>query len=219
MRVYHTAAYIPDNLYDRINESNTSTKNTSGESANQTKETNSSSGYRITFSNDLSIARIQEAMGLNPTGKLKLKDLETVAEDRKDFVSLTLKQTLQSLGINPDQDISLSLGAENKIGVSGDFPEKAELEEALNENKEFTKAFMQLTANQSVLDYVSQLQQSVQNPAVSLVDYYNSDTDFNDLLSLASEYKRLKSNNFMGTLLDLSSSETPYTYIYDEKGE
>ncbi len=179
MRINTTSAYIADNLYDKINEPNSAVKNLSGESANQTNETGStSSDYRNTFSSGLSTARIQEAMGLNPTGKLKLNELESVAEERKDFVSSTLSQTMQSLGIDPDKKISLSLDAGGTISVSGDFTEKAMLEQTLNENEEFTRAFKQLTANQSVLNYVSELQQSVQKSTASLMDYYNSDTDF-----------------------------------------
>ncbi len=216
MRINTASAYMADNLYDRKIESN-SAANLSGESANQTNETGStSSDYRITFSSGLSTARIQEAMGLNPTGKLKLKDLEAVAEGKKDFVSSTLSQTMQSLGIDPDKEISLSMAADGTISVSGDFTGKELLEQTLNENQEFTRAFKQLTLNQSVLDYVSGLQQSVQKSSASLMDYYNSDTGLNDLLSIASEYKSLKSgNNIMETILDLSS-QTPYTYTYNE---
>lgn len=216
MRVNTTSAYTTDNLYDRINESNSAANNLSGESANRKKETGStSSDYRITFSSGLSTARIQEAMGLNPTGKLKLNELEAVAGERKDFVSSTLSQTMQALGMDPDKKVSLSLDADGTISVSGDFTGKEILEEILNENQEFTSAFKQLTVNQSVIDYVSELQQSVQKSTASLMDYYNSDADLNDLLSIASEYKSLKSGSTMETLLDLSS-QTPYTYAYNE---
>ena len=215
MRVDITSAYAADNMFGQVNESSGDVKNLSSESANQTQETGTSSDYRITFSKGLSTARIQEAMGLNPTGKLKLGEIEAVAEDREDFVSSTLSRTLQALGIDPDADISLALDADGNISVSGDFAGKEILEETLNENEEFTRAFKQLTVNQSVLDYVSELRQSVQMSTGSLMDYYNSDADLNDLLSIASEYKKLKSGNVMETLLDLSSGNA-FTYVYNE---
>ena len=220
MSITSTAAYTANSYYDLISESTSSTKNVSTGSASETAEIASSSEDSVTFSSDLSMAQIQEALGLEPTGKLKLNDLETVAEHREEFVSLTLVQTMESLGIDPDQEFTLYLGSDNEIYVSGDFAGKDELQEALNENEDFSTAFLQLTANRSILDYVSELQDSVQNSAASLMDYLDSDTDLNDLLSLAAEYKSIKSSsNMMGTLLDLSASQTPYTYIYDGRTE
>jgi antitoxin component of MazEF toxin-antitoxin module len=138
-----------------------------------------------------------------------------VAQDRKESVSLTLTQTMQSLGIELDQEVSLSVDSEDKIRISGDFPEKSTLEEVLNENEELTTAFKQLSANQSMLDYISQLQHNAQKTTTNLADYFKADTDFNDLLSLADKYESLKSSdNRMGTLLGLSSSQNPYSYTY-----
>lgn len=215
MSVTPMATYVADNLYYRINASAIATKTGDSEPTSQTKETNTTSGDRVTFSNDLSIAQTREAIGLNPTGKLKLKDLEEVAQDRKESVSLTLTQTMQSLGIELDQEISLSVDSEDKIRISGDFPEKSTLEEVLNENEELTTAFKQLSANQSMLDYISQLQHNAQKTTTNLADYFKADTDFNDLLSLADKYESLKSSdNSMGTLLGLSSSQNPYSYTY-----
>lgn len=220
MSVTPAGTYLTDNYYSRFNSSSIYRNASEADPENQKKETVSSSGDRITFSAGLSAARTREAMGLNPTGKLKLSDLEAAAEEREEFVSLTLTQTMLLLGINPDQEVSLSLGADNKIYVSGDFSEKAELEEALNENENFTTAFKQLNANRSILDYVSELQYSARNTEANLIDHYNSDMDLDDLLSIAAEYKSIKSgSNIMETLLGLSSSQSPHTYTYNEKTE
>ncbi len=221
MSVSPAATYTTSSYYDLITDSASSTKSSSTGSSNQSEESgSSSSGYTVSFSSDLSMARIQEALGLEPTGKLKLKELETVSEDREEFVSSTLAQTMESLGIDPDQEFTVYLGSENEIYISGDFAGKDELEDALNENEDFTKAFTQLTANQSILDYITELQSSVQNKSASLMDYMDSDSDLNDLLSLAAEYKSIKSSsNMMGTLLDLSTSETPYSYAYSSDTE
>ena len=222
MSVTPMATYVADNLYYRINASAVTTKTEDSESTSQTVESNSTSGDRVTFSNDLSIAQTREAIGLNPTGALKLKDLEEVAQDRKESVALILTQTMQSLGIDLNQEISLSMDSEDKIRISGDFQEKSILEEVLNENEEVTTAFKQLSANQSMLDYISQLQHNVQNTTANLADYFKSDTDFNDLLSLADKYESLKSSgNSMGTLLGLSTRQNPYffTYAPDDNAE
>jgi len=215
MSVASLATYVADNLYYRINASAVATENTADETTSQTKEANSTSEDRVTFSAGLSLAQTREAMGLNPTGKLKLKDLEDLAQDRKDFISGTLTQAIQSLGIKLDEEISLSMDSTNNIGISGDFPEKSELEEVLNENEAFTTAFKQLSANKSILDHISQLQRNVQSIQANIVDYFSSDTDFNDLLDLADKYESLKkSDNKMKTLLDLSCAQYPYSYKY-----
>jgi hypothetical protein len=218
MSVAATTSYVANNLYYRINASTTETQTASGESADQTTETSSASGDRVTFSKDLTAAQTREAMGLNPTGKLRLKDLEEVAQDREAAVSTTLAQTMQSLGIELDEEISLSVDSNGGIQISGDFPEKSDLEDALNEDEEFTTAFSQLSANQSILDHISQLQNSAQNFQASIVDYFgsDSDSDISDLLSLADEIETIKSgDNRMGTLLNLSSSRTPFSYTYN----
>jgi hypothetical protein len=215
MSVTPMATYVADNLYSKINSSTVATETTADETKSQTKEANSTSEDRVTFSAGLSLAQTRESIGLNPTGKLKLKDLENVVQDRKDFVSATLTQTIQSLGIKLDQEISLSMDSKNNIIISGDFHEKSELEDVLNENENFTTAFKQLSANQSILDQISQLQSNVQNIQVNIIDYFSSDTDFNNLLALADEYESLKdSDNKMKSFLDLSCTQHPYSYTY-----
>jgi hypothetical protein len=220
LSVTPTTTYVANNPYYQINTTASATKTGAGESTRQTKETDSASGDRVTFSKDLCTARTREAMGLNPTGKLKLKDFETVAEDRRELVSSTLTQTMKSLGIELDQEISFSVDSKNKILISGDFPEKSKLEEALNEDEEFTTALTQLSANQSILDYVSQLRYSTQDIRANMANFFNSDTASDDLNALVAKYESLKSSdNSMQTLLSLSSSQNPYSYTYtpDEK--
>ena len=217
MSIASATAYTANSHYDLISSSTSSTKNTSTLSTNEINESGSSSEDSVTFSRDLSMARIQEALGLEPTGKLKLKELETVAENREEFVALTIELAMETLGIDPDQEFSVYLDSENEIYLSGDFSERGMLEEALNDNEDFSTAFMQLTANKGILGYISELQDSVQNNTASLMDYFESDADLNDLLSLATEYNSIRtSSNMMETLLDLSSSETSYTYTYNE---
>jgi hypothetical protein len=217
MSVTSMATYGADNLYYKINASNIAKETTADETTSQIKEDNSTSEDRVTFSVGLSLAQTREAIGLKPTGKLKLKDLEDVVQDRKDFISATLTQTIQSQGIKLDEEFSISMDSTNNICISGDFPGKSELEEALNENEEFTTAFKQLSANQSFLDHISQLQSNVKSIQVNIVNYFNSDTNFNNLLALADKFESLKdSDNKMKTLLDLSCTECPYSYTYTQ---
>ena len=209
------ATYVADNPYYRIYTSARATESITDETASRAKEANFTSEDRVTFSADLSLAQTREAIGLNPTGKLKLKDIEDVAQDREDYVSVTLTQTIQSLGIKLDEEIRLSIDSKDNVSISGNFPGKLELEEALNENEKFTTAFKQLSANQSILDHISHLQSNVQNIQANLSDYFNSDTEFDDLLALADKYESIKnSDNKMRTLLNLSGTQHPYSYTY-----
>jgi hypothetical protein len=172
----------------------------------------SKTGDTVTLSSEVTTARTREYFGLAPTGRLTLADFKTAASDQEESVKTMLASAMEKLGIDPDQEISLSLDDGGDITIEEDFAGKSELEDALNEDETFVQAFSGLSANNEVLDYVK----SLQTNSVSLVDYINSDTNDEDLMSLAAKYSALKSGgSAIETLWSLSRSETPYTYTYN----
>lgn len=204
-------AYNTRNLYYTPSES------LSGETAiNRDADSKNAAGTpavnsdKVTISKDVAIARTRESLGLNPTGRLILGDVETVAADQKQIVESTLSSLRESLGIAEDQQITLSLDQDSAITIKESFTGKKELENALNEDGEFYQAFTRLSGAEEFLGYTK----SLQTNSVSLADFMNSDVSLDDIFSLASRYSTLKSSdNPLGTLLALSKAEMPYTFV------
>jgi hypothetical protein len=198
-------AYAGSNLSEQID---------TGASSSSKKETGSTgkTGDTITLSPEVATARAKEYLGLPPTGRLSLTDFETAASDQKDRVDTILAFALEKLGIDPDQTISLSLDSDNDIVIEEDFEGKSELEDALNDEDDFMKAFRGLSANNEVLDYVDSFQMNTG----TLLDYMNPDTSEEYLTSLVAKQSILKSGgNSMETVWQLSRMETSYTYTYN----
>jgi hypothetical protein len=169
---------------------------------------------KVTLSKGVATARTREAMGLAPTGRLKLGDIETAAENQEEIVQSKLNALINDLGVDENQKISFSLDAKNNIAITEKFPQKAEMEKALNEDVGFSLAFNRLSANNEILDYTKDLQ----TRRFSLVDMMNSnsDSDWNNILSLASDYSKIKSsNNSLESLLGISKNEKPYTFTHE----
>lgn len=216
MNTITNTTYAANNYYYTTNDSASVEAADTGQTSEKEEEHRVLSGDRVTFSSDLAMAKTREALGLRPSGKLKIKDFESVVEGREEIVKTKLAKIMETLGIDPDQQVSLSVDEKYNIRVSEKFPQKSDLEDALNDDEEFTLAFKQLSANQSILDYKSQLQ----TRQASLMDYLNSDADVNDLLASAAKYEEIKySNNKMETLMGLSQSKAPYTFVYNPATE
>jgi len=199
------------NLYSYANSNLSDQLDTTASSTNE-KETVSTARTEdsVTLSSEISTARTREYFGLQPTGRLSMADLKSAITDQKDTVSQTLSSVMQELGIDTNQAISLSLDDNNNIVVEGnDFPGKSELEDALNEDDTFVQAFRGLSANNEVIDYISSLQTNQK----SLLNYMNSDSNDEDLLTLAAKYSSINSGKgSIETLWSMGRNETPYTY-------
>lgn len=168
----------------------------------------------VTLSPEALAAANQESIGLPATGPLTLSDFKTVAAEREDTISSLLASSLEALGIDADQQVSLSLNSNNEIDVENSFTGSDELENVLNASSEFTQAFTALTANNEILDFTDYLQEKV--ASTSLADYMNSDTTETDLLSLAAEYAGINAaSGSLETLWSVSHEQTPYTYVYN----
>ena len=213
MSLITTAAYNQNNLYNTPNEKLTSlTQVSEGESS--TKEIVSSlpTGDRVTLSKEALIAQTKEAMGLNPTGRLKREDLEAAAKNQEKTVTSILADLMTEAGVETDQKISLSLDGDSKIVISEEFSGKTALEEKLNNDPDFSLAFRSLSANNEVLGYAESSGTSMPN----LFEVMNSGSDWDEITSLASRYSDLKSSsNPLATLISLGRSQEPYTFTYD----
>lgn len=194
----------------------TSTTPVTSTQATTEKETTSSvpTGDRVTLSKGVAEARTREAMGLNPTGRLKLNDFKTAAENQEKIVDSTITSLIEELGVDKNQEISFSLNEKGDITINERFPQKTKMEKILNEDTEFSLTFNRLSANNEILDFTKNLQSN----KTSLVDFMNSDSDsdWTNLSSLASEYSKIKSSdNSLSTLLGISRQEVPYTFTHD----
>ena len=168
----------------------------------------------ITLSPEALAAANRESVGLPATGTLTLSDFETAAAEQDETVNTLLASAMQELGIDADQQISLSLNSDNAIEVENSFTGSDELEDVLNASNEFTQAFTALTANNEILDFTEYLQEKA--TSTSLVDYINSDSTETDLLSLAAEYSAINAaSDSLETLRSISHEQTPYTYVYN----
>nr|WP_320193356.1 hypothetical protein [uncultured Desulfobacter sp.] len=168
----------------------------------------------VTLSPEALAAANRESIGLPATGTLTLSDFTTTATEQEEIVSTLLASAMEALGIDADQQVSLSLGSDNEIEVENSFTGSDELEEALNANSEFTQAFTALTASNEILDFADYLQEKA--TSTSLADYINSETTDTDLLSLAAQYAGIKAaSGSLETLWSISHEETPYTYTYN----
>lgn len=91
--------------------------------------------------------------------------------------------------------------------------ETQELEKALNEDKEFLNTLKSLSANNEVPDYTNGLKTQISN--ISLVDFMNSDSDWSDIMAVASKYTELKvSDNPIQTIPGICKDSNPYEYKY-----
>jgi len=205
-----------NNPYYTANGRLTSTTPVTSTEITTEKETKPSAptGDRVTLSKGVAEARTREAMGLNPTGRLTLNDFKTAAENQEKIVDSTLTSLIKELGVDENQKISFSLNEKGGITINEKFPQKTKMEKILNEDMEFSLTFNRLSANTEILDFTK----SFQSNKTSLADFMNSDSDsdWSNLTSLASEYSKIKSSdNSLSTLLGISRKEVPYTFTHD----
>lgn len=209
----YSASNLYNNPYEKLTEASTSS---SGAKSGTEVKPSASSGDTVTLSSEVAIARTRESMGLNPTGPITLGDFKTVAENQTQTINTKLASFMKDLSIPKDQKITLSLDSKSNITIKENFSGKSKLEKALNEDKGFSLAFKGLSANSGVLNYTKGLQTKISN--TSLADFMDSDSDsdWSDILSLASKYSDLKSSgNPLATLVGISQSQTPYEFTYN----
>jgi len=213
--ISNTSAYSSGNLYQTAGEK-IAAQSPSQVSAKKEQEESPSdtSSVKVSLSKAVETAKLREAMGLEPTGRLKLGDFKTAAENQEKAVTQKLAQAMEELGIKKDQTISLSLDSEYNLTISESFSGKSKLVKALNSDTAFMASFKQLSANQQVVDYTENLT----SRQTSLTDFMDDDSGWDGIMALANQYREIKSaGNSLTGLLGLSRSEAPYTYVHDPK--
>lgn len=208
-------AYSTNSLYYKPYEKLTEASSLSTGAKPETESrATSSSGDTVTLSDGIAAARTREAMGLNPTGQLRLSDFRTAAENQTQIINTKLESFMKEQGIDDDQTITLSLDSKSNITIKENFSGKSKLEKAMNGDKDFTSAFRALGANSGILDYTDELKTRINSK--SLADFMDSDPDWSDLMTLASTYTEMKSSsNPLATLVSIRQSQTPYEFRYE----
>ena len=183
------ANYLYQNPYGKITESSLDSKeNTSKKEVAQ----QNAAVDKITLSSDVARAKTREIIGLNPVGKLKLEDFENAAKSQKDIVKSKLEEYMTAIGIDKGQNISLSVDKKSNFVISETFAGKDELEDLLNEDHEFSLAFQRMSANDDILNFVDSLKTNA--TSLSLANFMNSETSWDDITSLASISMSIKNS-------------------------
>jgi hypothetical protein len=216
-----TNLYTAGNPYYQSNESLAGTRadltssKTTADKENKSDSTQNK-GDRVTLSKSVSEARTRDALGLTPTGPLKLDHFKEAAKAQETQIESGLKNHMKQLGIDKDQTISLSLDGKSNLVIKESFPGKKDLQSALNNDETFKLNFKKLSANTEAIDYIQGLKSGTSQKS-SLVDYMSQETDYNSLLSLASRYEQIKhSENSIETILGIShETADPYTYVHE----
>ena len=204
-------AYNVNNPYYYPSEETTNLSRVSATASENEAKSTTVTTDTVTLSKDVARAKTREAMGLNPTGRLKLEDFKIAAAKQEETIKSMLGSAMENLGIDMDQQVSLTLDADYRIVIGENFSGKKELENVLNDDGAFELEFKGLSTNSEITNYVKDLQ--TRTP--SFADYFNADISQDDLLSLASKYADIKSSgNSLETLMGISRSEQPYTFVH-----
>ncbi len=220
--INNTEAYRTNDLYSNNNKSvieTTDTAKTTGTDKADPTESPAIKKDTVTLSKDVPVARLREAMGLAPTGRLSREDFETVVDADEKTVKETLESAMEGLGIDKDQKVSLSLNAKGKIVIKEKFAAKTDLEKQLNNDEGFKATFSRLATNSEFLDFSTNLQ--TKSHSMSLVSFMNGDSDesdWNHLFELADTYNQLKSSKDpLETISMVSHKENPFEFVHAPK--
>lgn len=214
-----TNTYLLNDLYLRDNRSvikPADTAKTAGTGKTASAESQAIKKDTVTLSSDVGVARMREALGLPPTGKLSREDFQTSADSDEETIRASLESAMEELGVDENQTVSLSLNTKGKIVIKETFPQKAALEKQLNSDDTFKAGFSRLSTNTEILDFAADLQTSTRS--MSLASFMNSeseDSSWNSLLKIAETYNELKSGKDpLEIIAGLSRQETPFELVH-----
>ncbi len=158
MSLITSSVYTTGNQYLPAGETQSASNTTQVASEPETEGTTEIvDGVQVSLSEGVAEARVRENMGLNPTGPLTLGAFESAAVIQEEIVQDRLEDAIDTLGIDPNQQISLTVDSEFNITIAESFPGKSDLEKALNEDPEFELAFKQMSANREIMSYADSL--------------------------------------------------------------
>jgi len=211
--------YRTNDLYLRDNRSvikPADTAKTSGAGKTAPAESRANQKDTVTLSGDVGVARLREALGLPPTGKLSREDFQTAADSDEETIRASLESAMAKLGIDETQTVSLSLNTKGKIVIKETFSQKAALEKQLNSDEAFKAGFSRLSTNTEILDFAADLQAGT--GSMSLASFMNSessDSGWNALSKIAETYNELKSGKDpLQIIAGLSHSRTPFELVH-----
>lgn len=168
----------------------------------------------VTLSNEIAKAKTRELIGLNPVGKLKLKDFESAFKNNEIIVESKLEGYMAVMGIDKSQEISLTLDEKSNIIINETFAGKDELEKALNEDNEFLLSFQRMSSNDDILTYVDDLKTNTSQ--LSLINFMSSGYSWDNIMSSASISMHLKnSDNPLESLLSISKRTPNYSFNFN----
>lgn len=211
--------YRTNDLYLRDNRSvikPADTAKTSGTGKSASTENQAVKKDTVTLSGDVGVARLREALGLPPTGRLSREDFQTAADSGEETIRASLESAMAELGVDENQTVSLSLNAKGKIVIKESFSQKATLEKQLNSDEAFKASFTRLSTNTEILDFAADLQTSAGSTNLaSFMNSQSSDSGLNSLLKIAETYNELKSGKDpLQIIAGLSHSQTPFELVH-----
>lgn len=211
--------YRTNDLYLRDNKSvikPTDTAKTTGAGKTASAESQAIKTDTVTLSSDVGVARLREALGLPPTGRLSREDFQTAADTDEEAVRESLESAMAELGVDEAQTVSLSLNTKGKIVIKESFSQKTALEKQLNSDEAFKAGLSRLSTNTEILNFVADLQADA--GSMNLASFMNSeseDSGMNALLKIAETYNELKSGkNPLEIIAGLSHSRTPFELVH-----
>ena len=211
--------YRTNDLYLRDNRSvikPADTAKTSGAGKTAPAESQANQKDTVTLSSDVGVARLREALGLPPTGRLSREDFQTAADSGEESIRASLESAMEGLGVDANQTVSLSLNTKGKIVIKETFSQKAALEKQLNSDESFKAGFSRLSTNTEILDFAADLQTKARS--MSLASFMNSeseDSGWNALSKIAETYNELKSGKDpLQIIAGFSRRETPFELVH-----
>ena len=210
--------YMLNDLYLRDNRSvikPADTAKTSGTGKTTSAESQAIQKDTVTLSSDVGVARLREALGLPPTGKLSREDFQTAADSDEETIRASLESAMEGLGVDANQTVSLSLNTKGKIVIKETFSQKTALEKQLNSDEAFKAGFSRLSTNTEILGFAADLQTGTGNMSLaSFMNSESSDSGLNARLKIAETYK-LKSGKYpLQIIAGLSRRETPFELVH-----
>ena len=211
--------YMLNDLYLRDNRSvikPADTAKTDGTGKTASAESQTAKTDTVTLSSDVAAARLREALGLPPTGKLSREDFQTAADSDEETIRASLESAMEELGVDENQTVSLSLNTKGKIVIKETFSQKAALEKQLNNDDTFKTGFSRLSTNTEILNFAADLQTGTRSMSLaSFMAGESEDSGWNSLFKIAETYNELKSGKDpLEIIAGLSRQETPFELVH-----
>ncbi|MDA8164317.1 MAG: hypothetical protein M0017_04720 [Desulfobacteraceae bacterium] len=190
----------------------------SSNGSSQNSYTNSTAsaatGDQVSLSSAVEEARLRDSLGLPPTGKITRQDITTQIQADQTGVLTAIQDSLNGLGLDPNTPITLTLGTDGQIQVTGAGANTDALTNSLNADANFSQMFSRLATNSKLLSFAGQMQSS-SGTTPTLSDYLDNNNNADSKLNmLIQQYEAMKaSSGSLAGLISLSnSSGAPFSF-------